>query len=214
MPLSILLLAILFSPCLAEETKNLENLENNRVAGDAKKSHLDSVREADQKFVKWVTTELVHFTVPLLMLGIKKDLLEDWIEDAKDMHMQMYIDELASIVYDAIGAVEGLVPYKPVLDEYIETAKLIGPPEVRNFRYVGEENDFEANRRRFGKMFRAHIEVRKDSHAGVMESLVPDVVKIRHFVDKHWTRHGKKDTTVETPDAEKTKWISYPATEL
>ncbi|KAI1702630.1 hypothetical protein Ddc_16977 [Ditylenchus destructor] len=211
MPLSTLLSVVLFSLCLAEETKNLEN---NRVAGDAKKSHFDSVREADQKFVKWATTELVHFTVPLLMLGIKKDLLEDWIDDAKDMHMQMYIDELASIVYDAIGAVEGLIPYKPVLDEYIETAKLIGPPEVRNFRYVGEQKHFEANRRQFGKMFRAHIEtflipkVRTDSHAGVMESLVPDVVKIRHFVDKHWTRHGKKNTTVETPDAEKTKWTT------
>ncbi|KAI1702632.1 hypothetical protein Ddc_16979 [Ditylenchus destructor] len=203
--LSVLLFAVLFSRCFAEETKKLD---------DSEKDWETTVREADERFVKWSTTELIHFTGPLLMLGYEKDLLEDWVEDAKDMHMEMYIDELASIVYDAIGAVEGLIPFKPVLDGYIETAKLIGPPEQRNFRYVGEQKDFEANRRQFGKMFRAHIEtllipkVRTGSHDGVMENNLPDVVKIRHFVDKHWTRHGKKITTVETPDAEKTKWTT------
>ncbi|KAI1702629.1 hypothetical protein Ddc_16976 [Ditylenchus destructor] len=208
MSLCILLSVVIFSLCFAEEAKNLEN-DREKVR--------DSAREADQKFVQWATTELVHFTNPLLILENEKDLLEDWIEDAKDMHMQMYIDELASIVYDAIGAVESLIPYKPVLDEYIETAKLIGPPEVRNLRYIGEQKDFEANRRQFGKMFRAHIEtllipkVKTGSLDRVMESLMPDVVKIRHFVDKHWTRHGKKSTTVETPDAEKTKWTTVQA---
>ncbi|KAI1697333.1 hypothetical protein DdX_18549 [Ditylenchus destructor] len=203
MPLSILIFAAIFSFCLAEEAQNIDF--NKRV------------READEKFVKWAMTEVVHFTIPLQILGIDKDLLEDWVEDAKDKHMEMYIDELASIVYDAIGAVESLIPFKPVLDEYIKTAKLIGPPEVRNLRYVGEEKDFEANRRQFGKMFRAHIEtllmpkVKTGSHDGVMESHVPDVVKIRHFVDKHWTRHGRKNTTVETPDAEKTKWTTVRA---
>ncbi|KAI1702634.1 hypothetical protein Ddc_16981 [Ditylenchus destructor] len=205
MLLGILFSAVIFSLCFAEETKNLEK-DNEKV--------LERAQEVYQEFVKWATTELTHFTIPLLMLGIEADLLEDWIDDAKDMHMQMYIDELASIVYDAIGAVESLIPFKPVLNGYIETAKLIGPPEVRNLRYVGEQKDFEANRREFGKMFRAHIEtllipkVETCSHDGVMESLVPDVVKIRYFVDKHWTRHGKKITTVETPDAEKIEWTA------
>ncbi|KAI1697336.1 hypothetical protein DdX_18552 [Ditylenchus destructor] len=171
-------------------------------------------------FVDWSLREIVHFTGPLTLLEANDNLLEDWIEDAKDLHLEMYIDELASIVYDAIGVTESLIAYKPVLDTYIETAKLIGPPEVRSLRYVGEEKDFEANRRQFGKMFHAHIEtlllpkVKTGSHDGVMESHVPDVVKIRHFVDKHWTRHGRKNTTVETPDAEKKKWIIEPIEEL
>ncbi|KAI1697866.1 hypothetical protein Ddc_19456 [Ditylenchus destructor] len=164
------------------------------------------------KFLNWASTELSHFTEPLTILGIEKDLVEDWIDEAKEMHLDMYVGKLASVVYDAIGAVETLLPYKGLMDIYIETAKIIGPPEKNNLRYVGLKSDFETNRRQFGKMFQSHIEkmfipkVKTGSHNGIMENHVKDVEKIRKFVDKHWTRYSDKNTTVSTPKASETKW--------
>ncbi|KAI1698798.1 hypothetical protein DdX_17711 [Ditylenchus destructor] len=134
-------------------------------------------------------------------------LLEVWTAEAKELNMQSYVDELATIVYDAIEVVQSFSQIKQG-PEYIKTAKVIGPPEKQKLRYIGKKKDFEANRQEFGKMFRVHIEkfflpkVKANSHSGVLEKLMKDAVKIRNFVDKNWSKKTwyAKNTTTDMPD--------------
>uniref|UniRef100_A0A915ESK0 Transposase n=1 Tax=Ditylenchus dipsaci TaxID=166011 RepID=A0A915ESK0_9BILA len=152
-----------------------------------------------------------------MLLGMDKDQLEDWAEEARDKGLSIYIEELSSIIYDAIGAIESFVPFQEVLDEHKKIAKLLGAaatPEGPRMRYIGDKDNYVNNRDQFGRLFEKHIatilpKIKSNIFDGVMEVNLPDVLSIRHFVDKHWARYGKRQTTVDTPDASEMKWVKH-----
>uniref|UniRef100_A0A915EU99 Uncharacterized protein n=1 Tax=Ditylenchus dipsaci TaxID=166011 RepID=A0A915EU99_9BILA len=87
-------------------------------------------------------------------------------------------------------------PFQEALDEHKKIAELLGAaatPEGPRMRYIGDKDNYVNNRDQFGRLFQKHIatilpKIRSNIFDGVMEANLPDVLSIRHFVDKHWAR--------------------------
>ncbi|KAH7719159.1 hypothetical protein AAVH_13409, partial [Aphelenchoides avenae] len=154
----------------------------------------------NEKMERW--TKLVQpFSFPMDDFAKEKHLIPWTAHMRKTLEGRMYLEELANLMHDAVDLLENIdVPTEMIIDDLrLFLLELDLKPPILSLRYLGSSDRYEKDILAFGDQFNAHLNdlldvVEANEHEMFLEDLTQDIIELRHWLDKRWTRsRGRKN---------------------
>ncbi|KAH7716566.1 hypothetical protein AAVH_16005 [Aphelenchoides avenae] len=138
-----------------------------------------------------------------------------WVESARKKRLDVYLEELGTLIHDAVDFVELTLPFPMITNSLRDKAKDLGFSGTEMaLQYLGEDDERDQTIIELGEKFQLHMrslmcKVRANDHSEVIDGLLPELLQLRQWLDRSWTRDAKKDKERYSLD----DWVTYSSKE-